>query len=471
MKKNVNRFGLLVFGSVILASWVLQTCPTNSALAQATTVIPDPLGSSPNDEIQASKSESANGPEGTVENSVGIVESRECRCHCFPCQCPLPEAACIECPRVSTLNPNYNLNFFGAVVGDMLFNEARAISPGAPYYLSPASPRGLTQTSVDIHARSSYLAAALTGPKMGEFQAGGLAMVFFYNDNALADQYGILPGQIYGDLTNEKWRFAAGLQFDVFNPIAPNMLAFSALAGSGNAGNAWRGQFRVERFMTPTETRQWTIQAALSEPIASTIDPAFQFVSEDNGWPNVEGRIALGLGCLGDGPGGKRPFEIGLSGVVGEIRSSPLLGPRVESDVWGTAIDCRWQLSPRFGVQGEFYTGKALGTYNGGILQNVNASTFEGIQTSGGWIETYVYWTPCLHSHLGYGIDDPENNDLSNNPANFQRELNETTFANLIWDVNQSLKVGMEATYRKTDNTSVLDNKGAGIHTQVSWIF
>jgi hypothetical protein len=141
-----------------------------------------------------------------------------CDCSCYPCQCPLPEAPCIDCPRVSTLNPNFNVHIFGALVGDMLFNEARPVSPGAPYYLSPASPSGLDQNTVDVHGRSSTLAAAFTGPMMGNFQAGGMAMAFFYNDSVLADQYGILPAQVWGDLRNEYWRFAAGLQFDVFNP-------------------------------------------------------------------------------------------------------------------------------------------------------------------------------------------------------------------------------------------------------------
>jgi hypothetical protein len=323
---------------------------------------------------------------------------------------------------------------------------------------------------VDIHARSSYLAAALTGPQIGSFQAGGMAMVFFYNDNVLADQYGILPGQVFGELKNEDWRFAAGLQFDVFNPGSPTMLAFSTLCGSGNTGNAWRGQLRVERFLNPCEDVQWTIQAALSEPIASVITPDFALLGEDNGWPNVEGRIALGLGPL-DAVEAKRPFEMGLSGVVGELRSTPLAGTRVVTDVWGAGVDFRWRMSRRFGFTGEVYTGKSLGTYNGGILQNVNAVTLEGIRTSGGWGEVFLNWTPRLHSHVGYGIDDPNDSDLSTNPADLQRELNETFFGNLIWDHNQSLRIGFEVTYRETNNTSVLDNEGAGFHTQVSWSF
>jgi len=413
--------------------------------------------------------EASNPGDTCCDTCTGTCSSPNCSsCRRYPCQCPLPAAPCIECPHVSTLTPHYNVQIFGALVGDMLFNEARPVSPGAPYYLSPASPTGLDQNTVDIHGRSSYLGVALTGPQMGSFQAGGQALVFFYNDNVLADQYGILPAEVWGDLKNDDWRFAAGLQFDVFSPVAPTMLAFSALAGSGNSGNAWRGQLRVERFLNPSQDVQWTIQAALSEPIATVIDPSLSLLSEDNGWPNVEGRVALGLGAIG---AAGRPFEIGISGVVGEIRSTPATGTRVVTDVWGAGVDLSWKMSDRLGVKGEVYTGKTLGTYNGGILQNTNATTFEGIDSSGAWGEVFFYLTPCLHSHVGYGIDDPDDGDLSVDPDDFQRERNETIFGNLIWDLNQSYRIGFEVTYRKTDNTSVLDNEGAGFHTQFRWSF
>ena len=170
--------------------------------------------------------------------------------------------------------------------------KARAIAPGTPYYLLPASIAGFDQNTADIHARQSFLGAAFEGPQIGSLQAGGLLQVFFYNDNAFADAYGILPLQAWGDLKNENWRFAAGYQFDVFNPNAPTILPFSILCGSGNTGNASRGMVRLERFLYPSDNAQWTLQFALSEPITSVYDPSFS-LSEDNGWPNVEGRIAL----------------------------------------------------------------------------------------------------------------------------------------------------------------------------------
>jgi hypothetical protein len=293
-----------------------------------------------------------------------------------------------------------------------------------------------------------------------------MVVALFYNDAVIIDQYGLLPLQAFGELRNEDWRFAAGLQFDVFSPGLPTVLPFSALSGSGNSGNAFRGQIRIERFLQPADNKQWTIQAALSEPIAATIDPTFR-ISEDNGWPNVEGRIALGLGCIeGVGPAAQRPFELGVSGVAGQIRNTTPVATQVVADVWGVGADFRWRINDRFGVAGEVFTGETLGTYNAGILQDVNTVTFNGIRSSGGWIESYVYWNPCLHTHLGYGIDDPNDGDV----AAGGRLKNETYYANVLWDLNPTFRIGLEFAWRETEYR-LLPNEGAGVHTQFQWTF
>ncbi|HYW81526.1 MAG TPA: hypothetical protein VE890_18215 [Thermoguttaceae bacterium] len=144
---------------------------------------------------------------------------------------------------------------------------------------------------------------------------------------------------------------------------------------------------------------------------------------------------------------------------------------RVVADVWGLNADLRWKVTDSFGVAGELYTGQTLGTYNAGILQSINADTLGAIRSSGGWIELFTYWTPCLHSHFGGSIDNPIDRDVADSGAAFGRVQNDVYFANLLWDVNQTFRVGFEFTWRETNYKTLPDNEGAGFHTQFQWAF
>lgn len=122
---------------------------------------------------------------------------------------------------------------------------------------------------------------------------------------------------------------------------------------------------------------------------------------------------------------------------------------------------------------GEVYTGKALGTYNGAILQTVNKDTLDGIHSSGGWGEVFAYLSPRLHTHAGCGIDDPRDGDVASTPGSLGRVRNSTLYLNLLWDINRALRIGNEFTWMETNYRSVLlpDNEGAGFHTQFQWAF
>ena len=408
---------------------------------------------------------------------AGSTSSHCCpRCCCATCLCPLDPAPCVECPRISTLAPNFQINVFGALITDMVFSEPRTIAPGTPFFLLTPSQPGFDEQTVSFHARQSNIGAALTGPKFGRWQSGGMMLISFFNDALIVDQYGILPLQAYGELRNERYRIAAGLQFDVFNPNTPTVLPFSILSGSGNSGNAFRGQLRVERFFNWSENVQWVGQLALSDPVPTTVNPAFRLL-EDNGWPNLEYRLAVGVGQSEMVNGAmRRPFEFGFSGVVGQLRTTVPAMTQVVTDVWGVGADFRWKILPFFGISGEMHHGEGLGTYNGGVLQNVNEdqvnfnnSTFAAIETTGGFLETFVYWTPCVHSHFGYGIDNPEDLDLGLG----QRSRNSTYFANLLWDVNSAFRVACEFTWRETEYNlpTPLVNDGPGYHAQLRWSF
>ena len=56
-------------------------------------------------------------------------------------------------------------------------------------------------------------------------------------------------------------------------------------------------------------------------------------------------------------------------------------------------------------------------------------------------------WTPRLHSHFGYSVDDPDNNDLH---YTGERSYNQFYFGNLIYDLTKQFQVALEVSSWKT---------------------
>ena len=396
----------------------------------------------------------------TWNNGSNDLAPPSCTCGCYPCQCPPTPAPCIDCPHVSTLSPYFNLRVFGSLTGEVLYAEARPIIPSGIILLSP--DLGQDTETAEVHAKSSSLGIAFTGPEILGLKSGGTFLTYLYGETFQADNYGLYIVRAFADLKNESMRLAMGLEGDVINPLSPGTINYNAGNGAGNLG-FFRGQFRVERYFHFGDDRQLTAQFSLSDPVATSFDDFVRppiHLLETNGWPNIEGRLAIGLGTKQ--PGQSRPFEMGVSGLVGELRRTDVIGNHIY-DVWAFGSDVHLAFNDFVGFNGEFFTGQAIGNYNAAIIQ-IDNTDFAPIRSTGGWGEIYVHWTPCLHSHFGYSIDDPLDSTLTVGLPT----RNEFAFANLIWDVTKNLEVGFEVSHWETSYTApVGDNDAMVYHTRV----
>ena len=355
---------------------------------------------------------------------------------------------------------DFKLAIFGALSTELICADARPLIPSAVAMVSPDFGRD-TQIA-EVSARSSYLGAAAVGPCVGDFKSGGLFLAYFYSSSILDDNYGFFIARAYGELKSDFWRFSAGLDGDVINPLYPEMIDWSPGFGAGNLGFL-RAQFRMERYFYPSDESQVTAQFALSNPIPTNYEnfSVKEGLTESNGWPNLEGRLALSVGPLVEQAGKcVRAHEVGVSGLVGQLRrTGDLLTPNMIADVWAIGADARFAITDRLGVKGEFYHGQTVGTYMGAAIQNFNANR-EGIRSTGGWAEVYYYWTPSLHSHFGGGVDDPLDADLTA----AQARRNQFCFGNILWDVTKSIDVGFEVSRWETAYMAPLHDNAAMVY-------
>lgn len=196
-------------------------------------------------------------------------------------------------------------------------------------------------------------------------------------------------------------------------------------------------------------------QAALSDAVASNFKPPSNAEPlaasiANTGLPNVEARVAWTRGDpAADNAWLPWPeYTLGLSGAGGKYRTFSLANafPAYDTRLQGVALEGGWRITPRLGVQGEVYTGRALGQYLGTIFQTTNSRTGQAISSKGAWGETAWYWTPTMHSHLGYGQDRADANEVP--LGGFLSNL--TAFLNLFWDPSPKATLAIEGTWRKT---------------------
>jgi hypothetical protein len=113
---------------------------------------------------------------------------------------------------ITTGDSSIKVLFGGSLVGDFLFNTARPVAPGTPFFLTPRPIAGFNQQTFDGNARQSLLFAYVSGPQVCGFETSGVVAVCFYDGSIIQDIYGVLPLQAYAQMKNDDWRFAAGLQ-------------------------------------------------------------------------------------------------------------------------------------------------------------------------------------------------------------------------------------------------------------------
>ncbi len=390
-------------------------------------------------------------------------------------ECPdCGKADCLGKPHVCDLcdvgpawgnDSGWSIVPFGQLRGEMIYSEAEQTADAVIFLLAPNNP-GVDDDQFTVHGKTSMLNFAISGPNIGDWQTGGTILMNFLGPQPLRNNSGPNVLNAYGEIKNDNWRFAFGRMLDLFSPIGPSTVNLGQQRGAGNVG-IFRGAMHVDRYINVHDQLRWTLSGRVAQNAVNDFLLVPSARGIDNGIPNFEGRIGFELGPECDGI---RPLELGISGLWGETRAfdpgqiasdpitmDPIFLPAVNnvSTTAGGNIDFQLR-GARAGVRGEFWIAQTAGTYFVAVLQSLNPATGSGIRSIGGWAEAYYKVTDITTVYVGYGIDDPRNQDVGfltpgpslNDPG--QRTLNQVMWTSILWNVTDFFQLGFEVSHRKT---------------------
>jgi hypothetical protein len=336
---------------------------------------------------------------------------------------------------------------YGILWSDMSYRTSRTF-PGR-FILWVQSEEVQGEGAFQVEARYTRLGVDVKGPTLdlfGGITGGGRVEIDFLGAFTVENQPDARLRHAYWEAKNDHVRFLIGQYWDLVSPRLPNTVNFSVSWGAGNIGFR-RTQFRLERFFHVSPNMIWTVQGALAQNVIQDFTGgalAAGVRRETGSWPMFQARTAISCG-----PSCREPVTIGVSGHVGETGFDFLQGFAANPDLdplddarfrsWSLNLDYKVPITDCLGVHGEFFYGSNLSPLLGGIVQGVCPCLRVPIRSHGAWFEMWYNVTPNVHAHVGYGFDDPNDND-----SLIGRTYNRVAYANVYLDLTEHLITGLE---------------------------
>jgi len=332
----------------------------------------------------------------------------------------------------------------------------------------------LRQSQIKVQAFGPDIAGARTSADVEFDFAGGFPNT---PNGATMGLVRLRTGTIRLDWANTS--LVAGQDHLFFAPIAPTSLATLAIPALSYAGNlwAWTPQVRVEHRMVLSEASSLSLQAGILDSLSGEY-PEDSFVrypswGEMSGQPAYAARVSLNQRVFGQN------LTVGLGGYYGRQN----WGFSRNVDGWTGTTDATLPLGKLFELSGEFYRGRAVGGFGGGIGQSVlltgafsdPATSFRGLDSMGGWAQLKFKPRTNFEINGAIGLDNPFANELRHFNANtiypntYTRNL--SPLVNFIYQFRSDILLSTE--YRRLQ-TTVLDNgsnKANVLNLSLGYIF
>jgi hypothetical protein len=341
-----------------------------------------------------------------------------------------------QTPQANVTAPSgERLNFYGFLRLDSIFDSGLTNNAQTPFWvLSPsnANKRRTGNQQLTVHPRLTRIGINFVAPPnlVKGWDVTGKFEMDWQNAQGVTPESRPLPRirHAYLQLQRGSYSLLLGQNWDLISPLFPSPNDDTLMWNAGNLGDR-RAQIRLS-YEPKDKPLRWALALGLTGAVdGKDLDNNGVRDGEDSGLPNVQVRLAWKF----------RNGEIGLwAHHAWERVTNPVAGQtRFTSHSIG--LDWQWQLSPKWNLRGELWTGRNLSDFRGGIGQGVNAATGAEIRSKGGWLELGWQYSPKQRLAFGYTIDDPKNADV---PAG-GRTKNFAWYLHHRWRLSGNVEVGV----------------------------
>lgn len=335
---------------------------------------------------------------------------------------------------------------------------------------SGAFAGSLRQSQIGIEVFGPDVAGAHTSANVKFDFAGGQADT---QNGAVMGVVRLRTGTVRFDWADTS--IIAGQDNLFFAPLVPTSLATVAIPALSYSGNLWEWtpQIRVEHRVVLSDDSSLLLQAGILDSLTGDYpNPEDRVPSEgeQSGQPAYAARVAWTRRMLG------RDVTVGIGGYYG--RQNWGFGRSV--DGWAGTTDVTVPLGKYFDFTGEFYRGRAVGGFGGGVGQSVvlsgpemdPATTIHGLNSLGGWAQVKYKPRANFEVNFALGMDNPFAGELRNFPATeaFYGPLmsrNLTPFVNFIYHARSNVLLSAEyrrlQTYQLDSNVDTANQIGLSV--------
>lgn len=366
----------------------------------------------------------------------------------------------IPAPGASQDASVLTLKVYGYVKLDAAYDTQKTSAGDALFYVLP-KVNGASDNEFNMTARETRLGLDLAGPEMECLNVTGKIEVDFYGGNT-ANSPNLRLRLAYLDLAMPSGTAVrAGQDWETFMIVVPRTVNIAIMADVGALGLR-RPQFRVTQAIPLSAKTKLVAKLAAARTIGEDIDGGMQDDGADSGYPSVQYNLGLESPLLTS-----KPAKLSVSGHWGnETVDSTVSNVVVDADAkdyntWSVIGSLFLPLHPNVALQGIIWHGKNLDTYYGGIGQGINKALQRGIGANGGYIQLVTDLSDRLNWNLAFGIDDPDDQDLSNG----NRSQNKAVITSAYYKITSAVTAAFEYYYMTTSykgQSAASDNRFQG---------